>query len=618
MALEKIETYEDFKALPQSEYKELCGELREMIIETVSENGGHLSSNLGAVELTVALLSEFDLPKDKIIWDVGHQTYSHKILTGRKKDFHTIRTEGGLCGFARTAESRYDAFDTGHSSTSVSAGLGMAVARDLKGGKEHIVSVIGDGSMTGGLYYEALNNAAKLTTNFIIVVNDNEMSISRNVGGLSNYLQYLRTAESYQDFKSGVKSSLYNLPGGERLIRRIRRTKSTIKSMILPGMEFEDMGIVYIGPVDGHDVKAMKKAFAAAKKVKKAVVVHVITQKGRGYEPARKHPDVFHGIGPFDIETGKPKHEKTSASYADVLSKALCNMAAVDDRICAITAAMESGVGLKRFHKEFPKRFFDVGIAEAHAVTFAAGLASNGMVPVVCVYSSFLQRAFDQIIHDVAMTKKHVIFAVDRAGVVGADGCTHQGLFDISYMSQIPNMTVMAPKNTWELYDMLKFAVYKCEGPVALRYPRGDAFEGLKELRTPIRYGRSEYISRRKNIAILALGAMVTTAMEVAGILESRGIEASVINARFAKPVDRDMLRDIAKDHSVVAVIEENVVMGGFGMSVTRAVEEEGLPISVKSFAIPDVFVAHGGRAKTLEKYLLDSRSIVEELEGYL
>ncbi len=618
MALERIESYKDFKKLSPAEYPELARELREMIIDTVSKNGGHLASNLGTVELTVALLSEFDLPKDKIVWDVGHQTYSYKILTGRKNRFSTIRTEGGLCGFTRTAESEYDAFDTGHSSTSVSAGLGVGAARDITGGDHKIVSVIGDGSMTGGLYYEALNNAAKLTTNFIIVVNDNEMSIARNVGGLSNYLAYLRTARSYQDLKSGVKSSLSKFPGGERIVNRIKRTKSGIKSLFLPGMVFEDMGIVYIGPVDGHDIRAMKRAFAAAKKVKKAVVVHVITQKGRGFEPARRYPDVFHGVGPFDRDTGKLLVKKTGPTYADVLSDVLCTEASKNDRICAITAAMESGVGLVRFHERFPNRFFDVGIAEAHAVTFAAGLFSGGMLPVVCVYSSFLQRAYDQILHDVALTGKHVVFAVDRSGIVGADGSTHQGLFDISYMLSVPGMTVMAPKNIWEMKDMLLFAINKMDSPVAIRYPRGEGFKGLKEYRAPIRLGRSEMISRGKNIALLALGAMVTTAMEVSGILQHRGVHSTVINARFAKPVDRDMLRNINSDHEILAVLEENNEAGGFGMSVRSLVQKDGLSLTVKTFAIPDVFVEHGSREKELKKFLLDSRSIADELEECL
>ncbi|MCR4946328.1 MAG: 1-deoxy-D-xylulose-5-phosphate synthase, partial [Lachnospiraceae bacterium] len=436
MILENIDTYEDFRKVAPEDYPALCSEIRDFLIQKTSEHGGHLASNLGAVELTVALLSTFDLPEDKIIYDVGHQSYTHKILTGRRKDFDSLRESGGMSGFPKTSESVYDAFDTGHSTTSISAGLGLVAARDIAGEDYYVTAVIGDGSLSGGMAYEALNNASKLEKNFIIVLNDNNMSISENVGGMSSYLAGIRTTTGYQELKNEVKSSLSSLPGGEKLVNRISRTKSTIKSLFVPGMFFEELGIVYIGPVNGHDIHAMKKALKEAKNYNGAVLIHVITEKGAGYEPARRHPRRFHGVSPFDIETGKPLKEKTKPEYSDIVSKVLCELAAENPKICAITAAMEDGTGLRRFHKRFPERFFDVGIAEPHAVTFAAGMSSGGMLPVVAIYSSFMQRAFDQILHDVALTNRHVVFLLDRAGLVGPDGATHHGIFDISYLSQ--------------------------------------------------------------------------------------------------------------------------------------------------------------------------------------
>ena len=471
MILDKINQTNDIKKLDKEEIQMLSGEIRQFLIESLSKTGGHLASNLGVVELTMALHLTFDLPLDKVIWDVGHQSYTHKILTGRKDGFGTLRQFGGMSGFPKTAESDCDCFNTGHSSTSVSAGLGIAAARDLKGEDYRVISVIGDGALTGGMAFEALNNASKLETNFIIVLNDNDMSISPNVGGLSQYLGGIRTAHAYQDLKNGVMESLYKIPVyGERIVQRIRRTKSGIKQLLLPGMLFEDMGILYLGPVDGHDIEKMTAMFQKASRVSGPVLVHVLTEKGRGYEPAVRHPARFHGTEPFDIETGRAKQKKKKAAYTDIFSTVMRKLGDRDEKVVAITAAMETGTGLKRFHNLFPKRFFDVGIAE------------GGQKPVFAVYSSFLQRAYDQILHDVCLQNLPVVFAIDRAGIVGSDGETHQGLFDISYLMTIPNITLLAPKNKWEFSDMIKFAI-DCGRPAAIRYPRGEAFDGLMQYR---------------------------------------------------------------------------------------------------------------------------------------
>ena len=539
MVLDRINQANDIKYLNEAQLEELPGEIRQFLIEHISKTGGHLASNLGVVELTMALHLVLNFPEDKLIWDVGHQSYTHKILTGRKREFEHLRQLDGISGFPKRSESDCDAFDTGHSSTSISAGLGYARARDLLGEDYHVVSVIGDGALTGGPAFEALNNAAELQTNMIIVLNDNKMSISENVGGLSQHLASLRTAEAYQEFKSGVHNSLERLPYGERVVRRIRKTKSSLKQLLIPGMIFENMGITYLGPVDGHNLMDLVRILREAKKVNGAVVVHVQTEKGRGYQPAEEHPDRFHGTGPFDIPSGQPLVKKEKPNYTDVFSTVITKIAAKDDRVVAITAAMADGTGLKRFRAEYPARFFDVGIAEGHAVTFAAGLAAAGMHPVFAVYSSFLQRGFDQIVHDICMQNLPVVFAVDRAGLVGADGETHQGVFDLSYLGMIPNMMVLAPKNKWELADMLRFA-FRQEGPVALRYPRGTAYDGLKEHRAPIVYGQSEWIFEERQIAIFAVGNMMEEALKVHELLHERGYDCSLINARFVKPLDYD------------------------------------------------------------------------------
>ncbi len=540
MALEKINRVNDIKKLEKKEWGSLAEEIRSFLIEKISVSGGHLASNLGVVELTMALHLAFDFPRDKVVWDVGHQAYTHKLLTGRKEGFDELRKYGGLSGFPKRKESDCDCFDTGHSSTSISAGIGLVKARDLQGGTETVISVIGDGALTGGMAYEALNNASQLKSNFIIVLNDNQMSIAENVGGMSRYLNGLRTAEAYTGFKEGLQNTLERIPVfGDGLVRQLKKTKNGLKQLVIPGMLFEDMGITYLGPVDGHNMDQMIRAFNDARRIRHAVLVHVRTQKGRGYAPAERHPARFHGAEPFEIATGLPSHKRTKASYTDIFSTVMRKLGDRDEKVVAITAAMPDGTGLKRFRNMFPDRFFDVGIAEQHAVTFAAGLAAGGLKPVVAVYSSFLQRAYDQILHDVCIQNLHVVFAIDRAGLVGSDGETHQGIFDLSYLSSIPGMTVMAPKNKWELSDMLKFAV-QYQGPIALRYPRGEAYDGLAEFRAPVILGKSEILYEEADIALLAVGSMVKTAEQVREILKDAGYNCTLVNGRFVKPIDQN------------------------------------------------------------------------------
>lgn len=612
--LNKIEKTNDIKKLDPAEYEPLAQEIREFLIEKVSMHGGHLASNLGVVELTMALHLAFDMERDQLIWDVGHQSYTHKILTGRKDGFDTLREYGGMSGFPKRYESPADAFDTGHSSTSISAGLGLAVARDLCGDTNQVIAVIGDGALTGGMAFEAMNNAAKLDTNFIIVLNDNEMSISHNVGGMSQYLDSIRTADSYQELKNGVLDSLQKIPVyGERMVKRIRKTKSSIKQLFIPGMLFENMGLTYLGPVDGHHISRMVSTFKKAARVNGAVIVHVITKKGKGYPPAERHPARFHGTGAFDVATGLPLSKKAKADYTDVFASVM-NMSAKDhERLVAVTAAMETGTGLKRFHNQYPERFFDVGIAEEHAVTFAAGLAARGMVPVVAVYSTFLQRAYDQILHDVCLQNLHVVFAIDRAGIVGSDGETHQGIFDISYLMTIPGLVLLAPKNKWELADMLRFA-FAYTGPIAIRYPRGEAYDGLKEFRAPIELGKSEVLYDETEIALLAYGSMVPTALAVREELKGLHYQCSLINARFAKPLDEKLLLSLSADHKLLVTLEENVITGGFGQQVTQFLTDTGQPVRVLQIAIPDQFVEQGSVGRLREETGLDAASIVKRI----
>ena len=615
--LEKIQKPNDIKKIPADQLPALAEEIREFIIASLSKTGGHLASNLGVVELTIAMHRVFELPKDKLIWDVGHQSYTHKILTGRKEGFDTLRREGGISGFPKRSESDCDVFDTGHSSTSISAGVGYVRARELKKEDYSVVSIIGDGALTGGMAYEALNNAASLKSNFIIVLNDNEMSITENVGGMSTYLSGLRTASAYTDFKMDVTRALNRIPGiGPGMVDAMRKTKSSIKQIIIPGMLFEDMGITYLGPVDGHNIPQLIKTFQEAKRFEGPILVHVLTQKGRGYEPAMRHPARFHGAGPFDVKTGLPVG-KSNPTYTDVFSTVMRKMGDRRNDVAAITAAMMTGVGLKRFSNMFPDRCFDVGIAEEHAVTFAAALSLGGITPVVAIYSSFLQRAYDQIMHDVCMQNVHVVFAVDRAGLVGYDGETHHGIFDLSYLGTMPNMTILAPKNLWELSDMIKFAV-DYNGPVAVRYPRGEAYTGLKEFRAPIRPGKSEVIYAGSKIALLAVGSMVKMAEEVRKQLKERmGIDAALVNARFVKPIDEELLCSLTDDYDLVVTMEENVKDGGFGERVLSFAEEKELPFGVEIVALPDRFIPHGSVSYQMKQVGFTVEDICGRIEEY-
>lgn len=615
MLLEKIEQSSDIKNLKEEEYPVLAQEIRQFLIEKISHTGGHLASNLGVVELTMALHLAFHLPKDKIVWDVGHQSYTHKLLSGRRDGFDELRQFGGMSGFPKRKESPYDAFDTGHSSTSISAGLGIAQAREILGENYAVISVIGDGALTGGMAYEALNNAAQLKKNFIIVLNDNEMSISENVGGISRYLSGVRTRESYADLKRGVEKALSAIPVvGKSISYGLYLAKNGIKQFLVPGMWFEDMGITYLGPVDGHNVKEMVRVFKEARKVKHAVLVHVITKKGKGYEPAEKNPSRFHGVEPFDVATGKSLKEKVYPSYTDVFSKKICELAGQDPKIVALTAAMPDGTGLTKFSRKFPERFFDVGIAEAHAVTSAAGMASAGLKPVVVVYSSFLQRGYDQVLHDVCIQDLPVLFCIDRAGLVGSDGETHQGIFDVSFLSLVPGMSIMAPKNLWELQSMLEFGV-KFDGPLAIRYPRGQAYRGLKEFEAPVEYGKSEMLYEESGIALFALGSMVSTGEHVREKLKAEGYSCTLVNARFVKPMDTEMLDRLCENHRLIVTMEENVLRGGMGMCVTRYIQERCPDVRVIQVALPDAYVEHGNVSLLREMLGIDSDSVIRRIK---
>ena len=576
MVLDRIKKVNDIKQLNEEELEELQEEIRDFLVENIAKTGGHLASNLGVIELTMALHLSFDLTRDRIIWDVGHQSYTHKILTGRKSGFATLRQYGGMSGFPKTQEDPADAFNTGHSSTSISAGLGMAQARELTGDNYYVVSVIGDGALTGGMAYEAMNNASRMKTNFIIVLNDNQMSISENVGGMNQYLNSFRTSDAYLDLKDGVTNSLNRIPV---------------------------VGEIICGSPEEQE----------AKRVRGPVLVHVRTIKGEGYLPAERHPARFHGTGPFDIDTGVPLYHQEKAHYTDVFSTVMRKMGEREPKVVAITAAMADGTGLKRFKNLFPERFFDVGIAEEHAVTFAAGMAKAGLKPVFAVYSSFLQRAYDQVLHDVCAQNLPVVFAVDRAGLVGKDGATHQGIFDLSYLSSIPNLTVMAPKNKWELSDMLKYAI-AAEEPVAIRYPRGEACDLWKDQRAPIQKGCAEVLAEGTEVALFAIGSMVETAWQVRKKLAEKGIPTTVVNARFAMPLDKNCLRKLAESQPLLVTMEENVASGGFGEHVAAFLEEEALHTKVLRIAIPDCFVEHGSVGELKKALGLDADSVTEKI----
>lgn len=608
--LENYKDLEDLKKMNIEDMTEFAKEIRSFIVKTVSENGGHLSSNLGVVELTLALHKVFNTQKDRIIWDVGHQSYIHKLLTGRKDDFHTLRQYKGMSGFPKRAESIHDAFDTGHSSTSISAGLGYAMSRDIKKENYNVVSVIGDGAMTAGMAFEALNHAGDTKSDLIVVLNDNEMSISENVGGLSRYLEGVRTMQTYSKVKEDVESIFNTIPAiGKKMFKTAERAKDSFKYFLVPGMFFEDLGFKYFGPIDGHDISEVMSVLRRAKKVGGPVLVHVITKKGKGYKPAEEKPDVFHGASSYDIETGEPLKKCETETYSDVLGNALVELAEEDERIVAITAAMPSGTGLDNFKNKFKERFFDVGIAEQHGVTFAAGLAASGLKPFFAVYSTFLQRGYDQILHDVCIQNLPVTFMIDRAGLVGNDGETHHGTFDISYLSHIPNLTIMAPKDKKEFKSMIKFAA-TLESPVAIRYPRGTCFDLSEEKCKAIEMAKSEIINDGEDLAIIALGKMMEVSYDLVNELKKKGINITLINARFAKPLDEKLFLEVANSHKTIITVEDNAIIGGFGSYVNNLIVKDRNKCKVINVGIPDEFIEHGNVDILYKQLKMDKESI--------
>jgi len=621
--LDQIEFPIDVKKLDLEELGKLCGEIREEIISTVLKNGGHLASNLGVVELTVALHHVFELPHDKVIWDVGHQSYAHKILTGRRNRFHTLRQYEGISGFPKRDESPYDAFDSGHSGTSISSALGMAEARRQRGEEGKVIAVIGDGSMTAGVAFEGLNQTGHVDQDLIVILNDNEMSISPNVGALSSYLNRLMTGQFVNRFREDIKAFLETLPGiGKSVLRFAKQAEESLKGLLIPGLLFEELGLKYIGPIDGHRLDYLIETFQNIKKLRGPILVHVITKKGKGYPPAEMNPARFHSVAPFVVETGEPRKDqiKNPPTYTEVFGDTLCQLAKENRRLIAITAAMQSGTGLEQFSKEFPDRFYDIGIAEQHAVTFAAGLALEGMKPVVAIYSTFLQRAYDQVLQDVCLQNLPVVFALDRGGIVGEDGPTHHGLFDFSYLRHIPNLVIMVPKDEDEFQHMIKTAV-ECPLPVAFRYPRGKG-EGVKrsDILKSIDIGKGEVLRKGDDVLILAIGSTVYPSLRAAERLVQVGINPAVINSRFLKPLDGDLLCDWAKRIGKVLTVEENVLLGGFGSAVLELFQERGLfSIRVKRLGIPDLFVEHGPQPLLRAKYGIDENGIlgaVQEMVG--
>jgi 1-deoxy-D-xylulose-5-phosphate synthase len=616
--LSRISSPADLKTLSPSELETLSCELRDMMVEVVSKNGGHLASNLGAVELTIGLHLALDGPVDKIVWDVGHQCYAHKMLTGRTAEIGTLRTLGGLSGFPKHEESPYDVFDAGHASTSISFALGLAQARDMVGGSEHVVAVIGDGSLTGGVAYEALNQAGHLGTRVIVVLNDNEMSIADNVGAMSKYLARARLDPAYNRLRDDIEARISRLPGGKRVVDFGEHVKEAVKQYLVPGMLFEELGFKYVGPIDGHDISLVADTLRRAKQTEGPVLVHVVTTKGSGYQPAECGPEKFHGISPFDPDTGEAP-SKGKKAYTDVFADTMLELAESDPRILAITAAMKSGTGLTAFAERYPDRFFDVGIAEQHAVTFAGGLARAGRLPVVAIYSTFLARAYDQVIQDVALQGTHVVFAVDRGGLVGEDGPTHHGAYDLTYLRAVPGMVVMAPSDAKELRDML-FAAADMEGPVAVRYPRGEAAapERLCEPVEKLEVGTGRVLERGETVCLLAVGDMVARALAAAKLLAERGVSASVVDMRFVKPVDRELATWAATDHELVVTLEDNSVVGGFGAAVLEALAASGVGCRTIVMGIPDRFVTHGATPRLMEEIGLDPEGIAQQVGSKL
>ena len=615
--LNKIKEPNDIKRISPKLYPILAQEIRDFLIDHVSQTGGHLASNLGAVEITMALHICLHFPEDKVVYDVGHQSYVHKLLTGRKDEFTSLRQKDGLCGFPKRCESDCDVFGTGHSSTSISAALGLAVARDLEQKEETIAVVIGDGALSGGMAYEALNNLSILRRekkNMIIILNDNKMSISENVGGMSRYLNDLRSRRSYSEFKENVENALNNIPGvGKSVARTLKKSKDSIKQLFIPGMLFENMGITYYGLVNGHDIYELIHAINRAKQHEGPILIHAITRKGMGYKYAEKNPEKFHGIGPFDKETGEVLAKKTKKTYTDIFAESLVELARENKKVVAITAAMPSGTGLKAFKKHYPKRFFDVGIAEEHAVTFAAGLAAQGMRPVFAVYSSFLQRGYDQVLHDVCIQKLPVFFGIDRSGLVGADGETHQGIFDISYLSHIPNMVLMAPKNEKEMPAMMKFAL-EYNGPTAMKYPRGSGYDGLSEYNAPIELGKSEMIYEGQDVVILAVGNIMEECEKAVQLLKSQGYNPGLVNVRFIRPMDEEMLHVLSKKYSLIVTVEENQLIGGYGQMVSAFLHKNVCKNQLLTLGISDYFVGHATVNEQREEAGINADSIVKSI----
>ncbi|MBU7007664.1 1-deoxy-D-xylulose-5-phosphate synthase [Phosphitispora fastidiosa] len=617
--LNKIDSPADLKGFSIEQLYKLADEIRGLLIETVAETGGHIAPNLGVVELTIALHSIFDCPSDKIIWDVGHQSYIHKILTGRREGINTLRQYSGISGFPKRAESHCDPFDTGHSSTSISAALGMAIARDLRGEKNNIIAVIGDGAMTGGMAFEALNHAGHIGSSLIVILNDNEMSISENVGALAGYLSRMRTDPKYYKHKEEMELLMKKIPSiGSTVVKAMERIKDSFKYLVVPGMLFEELGFTYLGPINGHDISVIRTVLERARKSHGPVLVHVITKKGKGYQPAEDNPDKFHGIGPFDVKTGNVRG-KSKITYTKIFGETLCQLAAANEKVLAITAAMPTGTGLTEFRESFPGRFFDVGIAEQHAVTLAAGLAVSGYIPVVALYSTFLQRAYDQVLHDVALQGLHVVFAIDRAGLVGEDGETHQGVFDISFLRHIPGLAVMAPKDEGELRQMLRAAIEQYGGPAVIRYPRGAGvgvkLEDLGDI-SGVPFGKAEIVREGNHITIAALGPMVNEAMRAAELLAELGTSAEVINARFVKPLDEECILKSINRTGRLLTVEENVLQGGFGSAVLEMMEKHEIMVPVKRIGVPDKFVSHGAQDTLREQCGLTSSNIFEEAQG--
>lgn len=613
--LDSINYPQDIKKLDTKSLETLAEEIRKFIIQKVSKTGGHLASNLGVVELTLAIHYVYDMPSDKVIWDVGHQTYIHKILSGRKDKFDTLRKYGGLSGFPKRCESPYDLFETGHSSTSISAALGMARARDIKGEKYSVVAVIGDGALTGGMAFEALNDAGDSNTNITVILNDNQMSISPNVGSLSSYLSKLRTEPAYFKFKEDVEYLLKRIPGiGGHMAKAAERLKSSLKYLMVPGMLFEDLGFTYLGPIDGHDIEKLKEVLERAKKLKGPVFIHVMTLKGKGYELAEKNPDRFHGIGVFDVDTGELLGTKKT-TYSDVFGNEIVKIAKEDSRVVAITAAMREGTGLDEFAECFPERFFDVGIAEQHAVTMAAGLAANGLKPIFAVYSTFLQRAYDQLLHDVCMQNLPVVFAIDRGGIVGEDGETHQGIFDLSFLRNMPNMVVMAPKSIQELRYMLRTA-FNLNCPVAVRYPRGADIQGVEYgVMNDVKPYKSEILMDGKDALVISAGRMTGFSYQAALELNKSGISVEIINARFVKPLDEDTILREVKKHKNIITAEDNIVNGGFGSGILELLSRNNITgKNIKVMGFPDEFIPHGSVGILFKKYDLDKDGIMRNI----